>query len=76
MFVISCSYHNIIKLFIEEGKCFTNKKAVLCENISFSAIIFILNIAFIPHVWGDENHQKTGFKLIPFLSLIIQAEQK
>jgi len=27
-------------------------------------------------VWGDENHQKTGFKLIPFLFLIIQAEQK
>jgi len=26
--------------------------------------------------WGDENHQKTGFKLIPFLFLIIQAEQK
>jgi hypothetical protein len=25
---------------------------------------------------GDENHQKTGFKLIPFLFLIIQAEQK
>jgi hypothetical protein len=26
--------------------------------------------------WGDENHQKTGFKLIPFLFLITQAEQK
>ncbi len=21
--------------------------------------------------WGDENHQKTGFKLIPFLFLVI-----
>jgi hypothetical protein len=26
--------------------------------------------------WSDENHQKTGFKLIPFLFPIIQAEQK
>jgi hypothetical protein len=25
---------------------------------------------------GDENHQKTGFKLIPFLFMIMQAEQK
>jgi hypothetical protein len=25
---------------------------------------------------GDENHKKTGFKLIPFLFLIIQAEQE
>jgi hypothetical protein len=29
-----------------------------------------------PQSWGDENHQKTVFKLIPFLFLIIQAEQK
>ena len=21
--------------------------------------------------WGDENHQKTGFKLIPFLLLVM-----
>jgi hypothetical protein len=21
------------------------------------------------HTWGDENHQKTGFKVIPFLYL-------
>jgi hypothetical protein len=29
-----------------------------------------------PLPWDDENHQKTGFKLIPFFSLIMQAEQK
>jgi hypothetical protein len=28
------------------------------------------------YVCGDENHQKTGFKLIPFLFPITQAEQK
>jgi len=25
---------------------------------------------------GDENHQKTSFKLVPFLFIIMQAEQK
>jgi hypothetical protein len=31
---------------------------------------------FVQFGWGDENHPKTGFKLIPFLFIIMQAEQK